>query len=143
MKHLLRGSRHRDRGTAAVPAQPSTTEVTVTENIWHYAPTAGHTPDTDLTGYRVEASDGRIGKVDKHSSLVGPQYIVVDTGTWIFGRKVLLPAGVVTRIRHEDRTLHVRRTREQIKDAPRFDEDRHLGDPRYRDQLGGYYGSGH
>jgi hypothetical protein len=100
-------------------------------------------PRPDITGYSVEASDGHIGKVDKHSADVDSQYLVVDTGVWIFGRKVLLPAGVVTLIRHEDRTVHVARTKEEIKAAPEFDEDKHLGDPRYRDQLGGHYGSGH
>ena len=24
-----------------------------------------------------------------------------------------------------------------------FDKEKHLGDPHYRDQLGGHYGSGH
>jgi hypothetical protein len=115
----------------------------VTEGMWRYAPTAGHTPDDDLTGYRVEAADGHIGKVDKHSADVDSQYLVVDTGVWILGKKVLLPAGVVTGIDNEDRTVHVARTKEQIKAAPEFDEDKHLGDPRYRDQLGGHYGSGH
>ncbi|MFI1439578.1 PRC-barrel domain-containing protein [Streptomyces fructofermentans] len=111
--------------------------------MWSYGPTAGHTPDSDLSGYRVEATDGRIGKVHKHSAEVGPQYLVVDTGVWILGRKVLLPAGTVTGMDHEDRTIRVDRTKEQIKAAPEFDEERHLGDPRYRDQLGGHYGSGH
>ncbi|MGW3158811.1 PRC-barrel domain containing protein [Streptomyces sp. NPDC001089] len=113
------------------------------ENLWAYAPTAGHTPDADLTGYRVDASDGHIGKVDKHSGEVGSQYVVVDTGVWIFGKRVLLPAGTITAISHEDRTVHVSRTKDEIKAAPGFDEEKHLGDPRYRDQLGGHYGSGH
>ncbi|WP_030812166.1 hypothetical protein [Streptomyces sp. NRRL F-2799] len=116
------------------------------ENIWSYGPTAGHTPDADLSGYKVEALDGHIGKVDKHSNDVGEQYIVVDTGVWIFGKEVLLPAGTITGIDHEERTLHVARTKDQIKDAPEFDKDKHLGDPAYRDQISGHYGrhgSGH
>lgn len=63
------------------------------ENLWAYTPTSGHTPDSDLTGYRVEATDGHIGKVDKHSDEVGSQYIVVDTGIWIFGKEVLPTRG--------------------------------------------------
>ncbi|MDF3300297.1 PRC-barrel domain containing protein [Streptomyces tropicalis] len=116
------------------------------ENLWNYAPTAGHTPDADLTGYKVEAADGHIGKVDKHSAEVGAQYIVVDTGVWIFGKEVLLPSGTVTAIDHEARTVRVARTKDEIKDAPEFDKEKHLGDPAYHDQISGYYGghgSGH
>ncbi|GGX90911.1 PRC-barrel domain-containing protein [Streptomyces minutiscleroticus] len=113
------------------------------DNLWAYAPTSGHTPDDDLTGYRVEATDGHVGKVDKHSDVVGSQYIVVDTGMWIFGRKVMLPAGTITDVDHGQRRILVSRTKEEIEMSPEFDEDKHLGDPRYRDQLGGHYGSGH
>ncbi|MFF2025413.1 PRC-barrel domain containing protein [Streptomyces sp. NPDC058171] len=110
---------------------------------WNYLPTAGHTRDDDLSGYRVEASDGSIGKVDGFSNEVGSQYLVVDTGVWIFGRKVMLPAATVSRVDNDRRTVHVSWTKDEIKASPEFDEDRHLGDPAYRDQLGGYYGSGH
>ncbi|AZM87159.1 PRC-barrel domain-containing protein [Streptomyces sp. W1SF4] len=112
--------------------------------MWSYVPTAGHGPDDDLTGYRVEAADGHIGKVGKHSDEVADQYIVVDTGVWIFGKDVLLPASTVTAIDNEERRILVSLTKEQIKNAPEFDKEKHLGDPAYRDQLGGYYGgSGH
>ena len=47
----------------------------------------------NLVGYEVEAADGGIGKVDGATNEVGSSYIVVDTGPWIFGKKVLcLPA---------------------------------------------------
>ena len=43
----------------------------------------------DLTGYSVAAVDGDIGYVDKATNeLLGSSYLVVDTGPWIFGRKV-------------------------------------------------------
>lgn len=112
----------------------------MSSDMWSYAPTAGHGPDADLTGYKVEATDGDIGKVDKHSNEVSNQYLVVDTGVWIFGKEVMLPASTVTAIDHEERRIIVARTKDQIKDAPEFDKDKHLGDPAYRDQLSGYYG---
>ncbi|MFE2523164.1 hypothetical protein ACFXEL_02925 [Streptomyces sp. NPDC059382] len=40
----------------------------------------------------------------------------------------------------EDRRIHVDRTKEQIKNAPEFDKDRHLGNADYHRQVGGYYG---
>ena len=57
--------------------------------------------DADLIGYSVDATDGSIGKIDDATNEVGGSYIVVDTGPWIFGKHVLLPAGVVQSIDHE------------------------------------------
>ncbi|WP_424216076.1 PRC-barrel domain-containing protein (plasmid) [Streptomyces sp. BI20] len=113
----------------------------MTENVWGYRETSGRAAGVDLTGYKVEATDGSIGKVDKHSDEVGSAYIVVDTGPWIFGKEVLLPAGTVSRIDTRDEKIFVERTKEQIKNAPEFDKDKHLGNPDYHQRLGGYYGS--
>jgi hypothetical protein len=52
----------------------------------------------ELTGYTIAAADGDIGKVDSATYETGASYLIVDTGPWIFGRKVMLPAGVVERI---------------------------------------------
>jgi hypothetical protein len=93
----------------------------------------------DVVGYSVEAVDGGIGKVDEASYDVGSSYLVVDTGPWIFGKKVLLPAGVVDRIDSEDETIYVNRTKDQIKDAPEFDESTYREDA-YRTEVGSYYG---
>jgi hypothetical protein len=107
--------------------------------IWTYREPSWTT--TDLTGYKVEALDGGIGKIDEASYEVGAGYIVVDTGPWIFGKKVMLPAGVITRVDPEEEKVFVNLTKEQIKDAPEFDEgaDR---DDAYRGKLGSYYGPG-
>lgn len=51
-----------------------------------------------LTGFEVHATDGHIGKVDDASMEVGASQVVVDTGPWIFGRRVLLPAACIERI---------------------------------------------
>ncbi|MFR9779609.1 PRC-barrel domain-containing protein [Micromonospora sp. MS34] len=91
----------------------------------------------DLSGYRVEATDGRIGSIDEASEDAGARYLVVDTGPWIFGKKVLLPVGTVARVDHLDRVVHVDRTREQVKDSPAFDPD-DFGRPEYREQVGTY-----
>ncbi|MGW3288760.1 PRC-barrel domain containing protein [Streptomyces sp. NPDC001002] len=111
------------------------------ENVWDYRSTADRLASVDLTGYKVEATDGGIGKVDKHSDEVGDAYLVVDTGVWIFGKEVLLPASTVIRIDSDDEKVFVDRTKQQIKDAPEFDREKHLGDPGYHDELGTYYGT--
>lgn len=114
----------------------------MTVNLWGYRDTSGRMAGVDMTGYKVEAVDGTIGKVDKHSDEVGAAYLVVDTGPWIFGKEVLLPAGTVSRIDPEERRIHVDRTRDQIKHAPEFVKERHLGDADYHRVIGVYYGSG-
>ena len=92
----------------------------------------------DLRGFEVEARDGKIGSVDE-SSPPGADHLIVDTGTWIFGKKVVLPAGLVERVSFEERRLLVSRSKDEIKNAPDFDEE-HADDPRYGDELRAYYG---
>ena len=105
---------------------------------WEYRPETGLTgPDVDLTGYSIAAVDGDIGHVDEATYELGSSYLVVVTGAWIFGRKVLLPAGVVERIDTVEKKIYVDRTKDQIKNSPEFDELE--DDAMYRDRLGGYY----
>ncbi|MCT9113754.1 PRC-barrel domain-containing protein [Streptomyces mirabilis] len=111
----------------------------MSDNIWGYQPTTGYTAGTDLTGWKVEATDGSIGKVDKHSDDVSSAYLVVDTGVWIFGKHVLLPAGTVKTVDLAERKIYVDLTKAQIKDSPEFDKDKHVGDAGYHEQVGGYY----
>ena len=110
-----------------------------TTDLWTHADTTIGT--TDLTGFKVEAIDGSIGKVDEASNDIGASYLVIDTGPWIFGKKVLLPVGVVDRIDTADEVIYVSRMKEEIKNAPEFDEARYR-DTEYRDEIGGYYGAG-
>lgn len=92
----------------------------------------------DLTGFEVEARDGHIGKVDKASYEAGASAIVVDTGPWIFGKKRMLPAGVIETIDLDNRTVRVTCTKDQVKSAPDFDEVREA-DSGYREEIGTHY----
>ncbi|MFF3976017.1 PRC-barrel domain-containing protein [Streptomyces sp. NPDC055808] len=114
----------------------------MSDSMWGYRETSGRLAGADLTGYKVEATDGSIGKVDKHSDETRSAYIVVDTGPWIFGKEVLLPAGTIERIDADERKIYVDRTKEQIKNAPEFDREKHLGNSGYNEELGTYYGTG-
>ncbi|HEX6579817.1 MAG TPA: PRC-barrel domain-containing protein [Actinomycetota bacterium] len=107
--------------------------------MWTYRTDVAVQPAVDLVGFGIEARDGSIGKVDESTADAGKSYLVVDTGPWILGRKVLLPAQTVERIDLETRTVFVDRTKEEIKNAPEFDPERGI-DPTYQDELGGYYG---
>jgi hypothetical protein len=111
----------------------------MSSNLWTYSDTA--VSQRDLSGFSVEALDGGIGKVDDATNEAGGSFIVVDTGPWIFGKKVMLPAGVVRDVDLDTETVFVNRTKDQIKNAPEFDENRY-SDPAYREELGGYYGPG-
>jgi hypothetical protein len=110
-----------------------------TADVWVYRETTW--TQNDLTGFSVEALDGSIGKIDEASNDVGASYIVVDTGPWIFGKKVMLPAGVIRDIDLDTETVYVNRTKDEIKSAPELDPDRYR-DEAYRVDLGGYYGPG-
>jgi hypothetical protein len=93
----------------------------------------------DMIGYQVEAIDGEIGKIDEASNAVDGSFIVVDTGPWIFGKKVMLPAGVVSSVDHENKRVSVNRVKEQIKAAPELGENSEA-DAGYRGVLDDYYG---
>ncbi|WP_371483185.1 PRC-barrel domain-containing protein [Kitasatospora sp. NBC_00315] len=108
--------------------------------IWEFRSTAGHVSGSDLVGFHVEATDGHIGKIDTLSEQAGSQYLVVDTGPWIFGRHVLLPAGTVLRVDRGDRKVHVDRTKDEIKSGPEFDPHTHDADTDYQDIYNAYYG---
>jgi hypothetical protein len=93
----------------------------------------------DLTGFKVEARDGGIGKVDEATHEAGGSFVVVDTGPWIFGKKVMLPAGMIRDIDLDTESIFVDLTKDEIKSAPEFDEERYR-DASYRGELGDYYG---
>ena len=80
-----------------------------------------------INGYAIEASDGDIGAVsdflfDDATWLV--RWVVVDTGNWLSGRKVLLPPSVLGRLYANNRVLAIKLTKQQVKDSPEIDTDR-------------------
>jgi Protein of unknown function (DUF2795) len=106
-----------------------------TMQIWAFR---GVPVTTDLEGYDVEAVDGTIGTIDESTAETGESYIVVDTGPWIFGKRVLLPAGIVERIDTANEKVFVNRSREEIKNAPEYDPDVGASDT-FRSRVGSYY----
>ena len=75
-------------------------------SMWDYQADVGRA-GRDFVGYDVEATDGSIGKIDEASNEAGAAYLVVDTGFWIFGKKRMIPAGVVQRVDENDRKVYV------------------------------------
>ncbi|WP_037606208.1 hypothetical protein [Streptacidiphilus rugosus] len=108
--------------------------------IWGYRPDAGRRRTVGLAGFHVEAVDGGIGRVVETGKQETGEYLVVDTGPWILGRHVVLPAGAVALVDAARRTVFVDRTRQQIKDAPPADFVLGSGHGDF-ERLGRYYGT--
>ena len=106
--------------------------------VWTYDSALDAQTDSWI-GYDVHATDGDIGKIDEMSREAGRASIVVDTGFWIFGKKRLIPAASVRSVDPTNRTVSVSLTKEQIKNAPDFDEMRR-NESDYYDEFGSYYG---
>ncbi|CAL9348944.1 PRC-barrel domain containing protein [Streptomyces sp. NPDC058947] len=109
------------------------------DRIWSYAPDSGHVEGQDLTGFTVAAADGTIGHVDREAAPHGLRHLVVDTGVWVFGRSVLVPAGVVTGVDAQARKVTLACTRADAKAAPRFQTDSETRDQQYLRAVGDYY----
>ena len=92
----------------------------------------------DITGYEVEATDGNIGKVDDATYENGEGALVVDTGFWIFGKKRMLPAGVVQGVDEDTNKVYVSCSKEEVKSAPDYDE-RRRNEAAYRSDVGSHY----
>lgn len=109
---------------------------------WSYRESTGRTPDSSaIVGYKVHAVDGHIGKIDQASDEVEDARIVVDTGPWIFGRQVVIPAGAIQRVDDAEEIVYLDLTKEQIKDSPELTQDIDMNDPAYRQSIGEYYGA--
>jgi hypothetical protein len=108
-------------------------------NMWSYRD-ASWLEGGDLVGYDVEASDGSIGKIDDTTNETDAAHVVVDTGPWIFGKKRLIPAGAVSSVDHDSKTVMVNMTKDEIKSAPDYDESDSSWDDDTRSRYDTYYG---
>ena len=109
------------------------------DDIWTFR-TEPSQRAAELVGFSVEAIDGGIGKIDEATEETGRSHLIVDTGPWIFGKKVMLPAGVVERVDLDTETVFVNRSKDEIKNAPEYVPETSRDDEDYRSRLGGYYG---
>jgi len=90
-------------------------------SIWDYPTTMS---SRNLVGHDVEVLDGHVGRIDQASNVVGRAHLVVDIGSWISGKKRMIPAGLIQRIDDEATTVHVGLTKNQLKSAPDFTAER-------------------
>ena len=76
-----------------------------------------------LTGYAIDATDGRIGTVSDvlfDDATWKVRWLVIDTGHCLMGRKVLIHPSAVGRIDDPTQCLSVALTRARIKDSHRY-----------------------
>lgn len=79
-----------------------------------------------LKEFKIQASDGEIGVVKDllfDDKTWTARWLVLDTGFWLFGRKVLLPVSALGKPDFALRHLTVQLTRQQVKDSPSVDTD--------------------
>jgi sporulation protein YlmC with PRC-barrel domain len=79
---------------------------------------------TEISGFGIVANDGEIGSVkdlimDDEDWRV--RYLVVDTGKWLLGKKVLLSADWIQGCDRADSRILVDVDRDAIRDCPEFD----------------------
>jgi sporulation protein YlmC with PRC-barrel domain len=77
-----------------------------------------------LIGHGVFATDGEIGSVrdflfDDQTWVI--HYLVVDVNHWLTRREVILPVTAVKQLDWEKKTLHIRLTKEHVRESPDID----------------------
>jgi len=80
-----------------------------------------------LLGYTIHATDGEIGKIDDFyfdDARWVVRYVVVDTGTWLTGRSVLLAPAALGKPDTERKVVPVSLTRQQVEQSPDIDTDK-------------------
>lgn len=92
------------------------------DSVWEYRESTW-TLDSDLVGYEVAAADATIGRVVRASSSSAAAYLVVDATPAVEGLR-LVPARVVTSMRHDDRTVRIDVTSRQLAEAPAYEGER-------------------
>jgi len=102
-----------------------------------------------LKGFSLHALDGEIGRVRElyfDDSEWTVRYLVVDTGTWLSSRLVLVPSVALGRVNVESRTIEVSLTKDLIEKSPERDFDKPVSrqyEIRYHDYYGfPYYWAG-
>jgi sporulation protein YlmC with PRC-barrel domain len=96
----------------------------------------------ELTGDTIAATDGEIGRVDEvyfDDEGWRVRYLVVDTGGWLAGRKVLISPIAIDRSKSTERAIAVGLTREQVEHSPGIDADKPVS-RQYEEAYARYYG---
>ena len=96
----------------------------------------------DMLDYSILATDGEIGHVSDillGDSDLKVRYVVIDTGGWLSGRKVLLSTAWLSSVAPTKKSLVVNIDKKRIQESPPYEEDVDI--PReYEMRLHDHYG---
>jgi uncharacterized protein YrrD len=95
-----------------------------------------------LEGFKLDSLDGEIGKVkefyfdDRHWTI---RYLVVDTGSWLVGRQVLITPYALGYVNKDEQHITIDLTKKQIEDSPSLNSDKPVSH-QFEQAYYGYYG---
>ena len=96
----------------------------------------------DLKNFAIEATDGEVGHVkdmyfDDDAWVV--RYLIVETGTWLSSRKVLVSPIAVRDLDWSGKSLEVSLSMQQVEKSPNIDTNKPVS-RQNEEQYFGYYG---
>ena len=98
-------------------------------------------PFDKLRGCKLAASDGEIGEVsefyfdDDHWTV---RYLVVETGSWLSGRRVLIAPNALREVDAQGGAIAVNLTQEQVRNSPPLESDKPVV-RQHEEELHRYY----
>ena len=96
----------------------------------------------DLKGLKLRATDGEIGNVDQFyfdDETWTIRYLVVNTGSWLVGRMVLISPISLGKVDWSAEQLEVTLTKKQVENSPNIDTHKPVSRQHEAEFLG-YYG---
>lgn len=102
-----------------------------------------HLRSTDnVTGYNIKATDGEIGDmedfiIDDNTWKI--HFMLVDTGNWFPGKKVLISPKWIKEIKWDTSTVLVSASVEHVKNSPEYQPGQEINES-YEANLQNYYG---
>jgi hypothetical protein len=94
-----------------------------------------------VTGYSIKATDGEIGKVDDfiiHGGTWQIDFMVVDTGNWLPGKKVLISPKWIKELDWENSAVTIHASMQQVKNSPEYNQAQPVSET-HSVQLHNYY----
>jgi len=95
----------------------------------------------NVTGYKIHATDGEIGKVVDYmidDATWKIKYLVVETGPWLNSRKVLLSTQWISEVNWDNSAVIVDVSLAKVQNSPEFNIDQVLNES-YERNLYDYY----
>jgi len=96
----------------------------------------------EIRGYHIHARDGEIGEVEDfilNTDTWRIDYLIVDTGNWFPGKKVILSPEWIKQVKWEDTAVYVDLPVDAVKHSPEYNAEVPL-QTAYREKLHHYYG---